>query len=49
MVILFISFFTFANVGLSGYSVKLRLLNKKLKIEKGEGNSHSKCSEISLI
>ena len=41
--------FTFASVGLSGYSVKLEtLLIKKLKIDEGEGNSPTKFSEISL-
>ena len=39
--------FTFASVGLSGYSVKLEtLLIKKLKIDEGEGNSPTKFSEI---
>ena len=41
--------FTFARVGLSGYSVKLEtLLIKKLKIDEGKGNSPTKFSEISL-
>ena len=34
---------------LGGYSVKLKLLNKKLTLDEGEGNSHTKLSEISLI
>ena len=39
--------FIFASVDLS--IVKLRLLNRKLKIDEGEGNSHTKFSKISLI
>ena len=50
MAILFISFVYLCERRL-GYSIELKLccMNKKLEIDEGEGNSHTKFSEISFI